>query len=357
MSPAKTILKLPPGVTRVKSKGKEYWYYRPNRKAAQQKKEKLFSIKLPGTPETGDFWEKLNELGLIEQQGTEEMNQPKFTRGTFAALIDEYQNDIEFQQLAAKTRKEYKRYHTIILQAWSDIKVFRIKPKHVLALRNKFSETPYKANYLIRTLSTMLSWSIQREYCNDNPCTNIKALKTEGGWDPWTWEHIHYFAEHAQPHIWHVVALCLYTGQRITDVLKMKWTDIRDDILLVKQEKTKKPLFIPIHPELKRIIANIPKISIFVLTNSRKIPWKTGWNAALQKQMDKPEMEPLKKDRLVTHGLRKSACVFLAECGCTDAEIQAITGHSKAMVEYYRKGVDQKKLAKKAILKFSRNSE
>ncbi len=169
--------------------------------------------------------------------------------------------------------------------------------------------------------------------------------------------YIHYFAEHAQPHIWHVVALCLYTGQRITDVLKMKWTDIRDDILLVKQEKTKKPLFIPIHPELKSIIADIPKVSIFVLTNSRRIPWKSGWNAALQKQMDKPEMKPLKKDRLVTHGLRKSACVFLAECGCTDAEIQAITGHSKAMVEYYRKGVDQKKLAKKAILKFSRNSE
>ncbi len=139
--------------------------------------------------------------------------------------------------------------------------------------------------------------------------------------------------------------------------LKMKWTDIRDDIILVKQEKTGKPLFIPIHQNLKAIIAAIPRHSIFILTNSRELPWKSGWNAALQKQMAKPEMEPLQKSRLVTHGLRKSACVFLAECGCTDSEIQAITGHSKSMVEYYRKGVNQRKLAKKAILKLSKDSE
>ena len=68
-------------------------------------------------------------------------------------------------------------------------------------------------------------------------------------------------------------------------------------------------------------------------------------------------MAPLREDRLVTHGLRKSVCYFLAECECTDAEIQAITGHSKGMVDHYRKGVNQVKLAKNAILKFSRKEK
>lgn len=346
-------MSLPKGVTPVKSKGKTYWYWRPNRKAAQQGKEKLISVRLPKGPDSQIFWEKLKELGLTHFETLHVVDKPKGKIDNFSELIKHYQSDIAFRQLAPKTQKEYKRYHKIFLDMWADIQVSKLKPKHVLALRNKFSDKPYKANYMLRTLSALMSWSVPRDYRNDNPCAHVKLLKTGDGWEPWTWDQILYFKEYAQPHIWHVVAICLYTGQRITDVLKVKWTDISEGMIRIQQEKTKKPLYIPIHDNLKPIIDGIPKMSIYILTNSRGVPWKSGWNAALQKQLAKPEMEPLQNERLTTHGLRKSACCFLAECDCTDAEIQAITGHSKAMVEHYRKRVNQKKLAKNAILKFS----
>ena len=54
----------------------------------------------------------------------------------------------------------------------------------------------------------------------------------------------------------------------------------------------------------------------------------------------------------VFHGLRKSAVVFLLEAGCTDAEVSAITGQSRQMVEHYAKQVNQKKLAAAAVLKW-----
>jgi integrase len=61
-------------------------------------------------------------------------------------------------------------------------------------------------------------------------------------------------------------------------------------------------------------------------------------------------MEPL--SGVVFHGLRKSAVVFLLEAGCTDAEVSAITGQSRQMVEHYGRKVSQEKLAAAAVLKW-----
>jgi len=48
----------------------------------------------------------------------------------------------------------------------------------------------------------------------------------------------------------------------------------------------------------------------------------------------------------------KSAVVFLLEAGCSDAEVSAVTGQSRPMVEHYARQVNQKKLAASAILKW-----
>jgi len=70
------------------------------------------------------------------------------------------------------------------------------------------------------------------------------------------------------------------------------------------------------------------------------------------KEMSRPSMKPLKDAGLVFHGLRKSAVVFLLEAGCTDAEVSAITGQSRQMIEHYARQVNQRKLAASAILKW-----
>jgi len=356
MSPTKTRMELPAGVTPVKARGRVYWYWRPNRKAAQNHREKLISVRIHGEPTDPAFWEELERIGALDPE--KEVASPfKVQKGTMAALVEAYQESAHFNNLADKTKHEYRRYHDVFVEMWRNVKVARIRPKHVLELQEANANTPFKANYMIKTLSALLAWGVPREYSDNNPCREVKALRTGDGWEPWSWDQINHFKAHAAPHIWAVAAFCLYTGQRISDVLNMKWTDIRNGMISVKQEKTGKPIFIPIHDDLQPVLDRLPRSSINILTNSRGVPWKSGWNAALRRQLDKPEMAPLREDRLVTHGLRKSACCFLAECECTDAEIQAITGHSKGMVDHYRKGVNQVKLAKKAILKFSRKEK
>jgi hypothetical protein len=60
----------------------------------------------------------------------------------------------------------------------------------------------------------------------------------------------------------------------------------------------------------------------------------------------------LRDGKRVFHGLRKSAVVFLLEAGCSDADVSAITGQSRRMVEHDARQVNQKKLAAAAVLKW-----
>jgi integrase len=50
------------------------------------------------------------------------------------------------------------------------------------------------------------------------------------------------------------------------------------------------------------------------------------------------------------HGLRKAACRRLAEAGCTEKQIAAISGHaSLSEVQRYTKAADQERLARAAM--------
>jgi len=341
----KPTVSLPRYVHAVKARGKIYYYYRPRRGRGG-----TFSQRLPDDPRSPAFWEAYNKLARSKAGGP--------LPGTFGALIADYQASPEFKGLAEATKRDYARYHAIIQSLWGDLRVDALKPADVLSLRDQFKRTPHKANYLVRALSTLLSWSVPRGYRSDNPCREVRLIKTTGGYEPWPWEAITRFQAEARPRIWHVVALLLYTGQRVSDVLNLKWSDVEDDIIVVRQSKTGQRLHIPIHRELKQILETIPRDSVYVLSNESGKPWASGFQTSFRKELAKLKHLPEFQDRrLVIHGLRVSAAVMLAEAGCTSHQIAAITGQSLHMVEHYTRAVQQKALSRAAILKWEQSSE
>ena len=151
----------------------------------------------------------------------------------------------------------------------------------------------------------------------------------------------------------HAAALAQYSGQRLSDVLKVKWGDINNGQISVRQGKTGKFVWMPVHRKLASILAVLPRDSIHVLTSSRGRPWTLdGFKASWSAELNRDAMKPLRDKRLVFHGLRKSAVVMLLEAGATDAEVSAITGQSRDMVEHYSRQVNQRRLAAAAILKW-----
>jgi len=98
--------------------------------------------------------------------------------------------------------------------------------------------------------------------------------------------------------------------------------DVRDGLIAVKQGKTGKELWIPVHRDLAKVLQEIPKRAVTILTNSRGKPWTAdGFHVTWRDELMRDELKELRERRLVFHGLRKSAVVTLLEAGATDAEV------------------------------------
>ncbi|WP_339083801.1 tyrosine-type recombinase/integrase [Hyphomicrobium sp. ghe19] len=339
--------KLPPHVVQVKNKvGRPYLYLMKFRGTPRAEK----AIRLPDDPKSSEFWAEYARAMQLPPAAKKS--------DTFEDLVGAWHASPEWRQLSEKTKIDWKRYSERIKASWGELQVRGIGPPNVLTLRDLYADTPASANNLIRCLSAMLAWSVPRGWRLDNPCREIKPLKGGSEYAPWPWEAIKEAEDRLREDLWQVAALALYTGQREDDVLSMLKTSIHANVISVRQEKTDKQLWIPIHRDLKPIIekalARSPKTSLTILTNTLGRPWtadgfRTSWGK------NKPPL--VKKRGLVFHGLRKSSVVMLLEAGCSDAEVSSITGQSREMVEHYAKQVNQARLAASAILKWENASE
>jgi integrase len=261
-------------------------------------------------------------------------------------------------ELSDNTRSQRERHLDKIEAAWGDLSVASLEARHVLQLRDNHAATPGEANNIARALSSLMSWSIPRGWRTYNPCTKIRMLRIGEGFAPWTWEEIEKFRAEARTDLWWAAAIALYSGQRQADVLGMLWSDIQDGLISVTQNKTGKKLWIPMHINLRAVLAEIPRVSVHVLTNTCGLPWTThGFKASWGTELNRKAFKEFRTRELVFHGLRKSAVVFLLEAGCTDAEVSAITGQSRGMVVHYARQVNQKKLAAAAVLKWQAAGE
>lgn len=328
--------KLPPHVRMVKNRvGRPYLYLQRGRGTSRAEKP----IRLPDDPASPEFWAeyaRLMQLPASEVSAT-----------SVGSLITAWQRSPEWLGMKPKTRTEWSRYCQRINDAWGDLAVKGIEPRHVLRLRDGYADRPAAANNMLRCLSSMLGWSVPRGWRPDNPCREIKPLRGGEGYAPWSWDVIKAAEAELRADLWWIVALALYTGQRQGDVLKMRWDAIQGNMITVRQEKTGKRLAIPLHKDLRAVLATIPQRAVTIATSTEGRPWtKDGFKATWNKH------RPAAIKGLVFHGLRKSAVVTLLECGCSDAEVAAITGQSREMVEHYAKQVNQGKLAAAAILKW-----
>ena len=337
------MIALPEHVFRVRAKGKDYFYFQPGRGTLNAAKR----VRLPDDPVSPEFWQVYEQLtGQVQPVA------PTPNAGTVDALIAAYKVSPEFHKRKPRTQDEYSRHMWTISKILGPLNVRTIRPKHVLQLRDSFADTPTKADHIVAMLSTLIGWGVPRDFADSNPCRDIGDLADSEGYPPWEWEDVEYASANLPSHLWHVAALALFTGQRQSDVLRMDWNAISGGEIAVKQDKTAKTLWIPLHSELRPVLETIPRLSTRILTNSRGLPWASGFKAAWQGAMNAPTFKQFRERRLVFHGLRKSAVCMLLESGCTDGEIAAITGQSREMIQHYSIMVNQRRLARSAILRW-----
>lgn len=327
---------LPSGVHAIKRRSnKVAYYWRPGRGTKKAGK----SVRLPDDPTSSEFWAELERL-----------RSPAKTIGTLPVMIDAYQASPHYMALASATRREYDRYMAVLKATFSTLDASAIEPRHIAGFRDELGDTPAKANAYVRAIAALYVWGRERGFASSNPADGIKKLKV-GEYDPWPQWAWDIAQKHFRAELRIACSLALYTGQRLGDVLNMKLGDIRENVVTVRQAKTGKTLQIPLHSELRPLVAECrERGAIYLVSRAKGEPFTVDqFHAAWTREMEKEPHGRIRRENVVFHGLRKSAAVKLAMAGCTAKEIAAVTGQSLVMVEHYTKAADQLTLATSAM--------
>ena len=145
-----------------------------------------------------------------------------------------------------------------------------------------------------------------------------------------------------------VYELCIGTGQRIGDIVKMRWNHIKDGTWDFTQGKTDKPLWIPFTDRLNAHLATVEKKGLTVITDDKGRPVRYEVVAKDMRNV-KAAMQHPDAMTYVTHGLRKNATIELYQAGNDDELVKAVTGHSGAeMLKKYGGQIRQRELAARA---------
>lgn len=269
--------------------------------------------------------------------------------GSFNALIVAYYGSPEFRGLAGSTQLKYRGILERFRAKHGEKRVAMIERKHIKAIIGAMHETPEAANDLLKRLKRLFSFALDDGMRTDDPTLRVRGYKNKGeGYHTWTegeiaaFETKHPIGSKARL----AFALMLYTGQRRSDAVVMGRQHVSGHRIKVRQQKTKEFLRIPIHPALKAVIAGTARDNMAFLVTSHGKPFTpAGFGNWFRDRCNEAGLP-----QCSAHGLRKAASRRLAEAGCSNQQIKAITGHkTDHEVSRYTAAANQARLADQAM--------
>lgn len=310
----------------VTTKGRTYYYYRRGGKS-------YGAIK-------GEFGSAEFLQNYHRKNGQFEGISPEVP-DSFGAICTRYLSSPEYKRLASNTQKQYRIYVDQLREVFGAYAMQSIRRRRVKEYRDAISETPGRANVSMRVMSAVYQWAIESDVVQVNPVSKIKPLPT-GDHKAWPESVLAEVLENAPPDLARFIAFALYTGQRKSDCIKARWDDVEDGGIKFTQQKTGAEIWVPIQPELEKVLRNTPKRGVMILTTQTGRAWTiSNIDDAFRRQ---------ETHGYVLHGLRKNAAILLVEAGCSTEEVKSWTGHkSDQMAAHYVKQARQRELAKNAL--------
>jgi integrase len=264
-------------------------------------------------------------------------------RGTFAAVIRAYMTSPKFDALARSTRVSYG--HLLSLAERPDtlgaLSVDVIRPALVQAFLDGFADRPAQQKCAQTALKAVERWAIVRDLLPYPITTGTEAPGGTGGHEPWTDEQVALAERSARPHLARIITLAANTGQRGSDLVKMRWSDIEEyegrPGINVVQKKTGLVIWVPFTQELMRTIVTWERRPTFIALKEDGLPFSRQQlsDQWLRERDTKAVLAPLREAGCVLHGLRATAVVRLRRAGATTGQIGSMVGMSENMVNRY----------------------
>lgn len=319
----------------TRAKGKTYAYFNTGRRVGG----KLVFVALPPFGSVGFYDSYAACMGARTKSA-----QVVFT---VADLCRAFELSEEFRRVSPGTQKTYGYTLARISDQLGKLAVFKVNRAHIREIVNHRIEGNGARNIFLKVVAILWKWARDRDYADATqfPTSGIAFFKM-GEYEPWPEELLQAALASEIPRVRLAVHLLYYTGQRIGDVMKLRWSDLRNGKFVLTQQKTGKVLHIPLHSALERELAATPRAGITIITGAHGRP--------LRQDAIRAELKAFAAElgvKVVPHGLRKSAVNSLLEAGCTVHQVMSITGQSAGVVEHYARRVDQMTLGEAAIYK------
>ncbi len=236
------------------------------------------------------------------------------------------------------------------------VPVDEIRPSLIQAFLDGLADRPGKQANAYTALKQLEKWALVRERIAGPIMLGCEVDGVQGGHAPWSDAQVALAERCALPALARVVTLAANTGQRSSDLIKMRWTDIeyigaRPGINVI-QRKTDRQLWVPFTRPLIAALETWERAPGFILLNPRGRPWRrSALSSAWKYHRNTTEaLAPLKAAGLVLHGLRATACVRLNQAGANSRQISDMVGMSERMVERYLRFSIQKDNAMAAVI-------
>ncbi len=256
-------------------------------------------------------------------------------QGAIRQIADLYAQSPEFLKLS-KRWQGAKHFYLRLLEAelgWLTIDDLNDRSVRgdFYELRDRYAERQDKADKLIDTLKGMLGWAYERNRLAYNHALGIPHLAPSGQRRSeiiWTEDNeAVVYSTFPRPLV-EAFRFALFSAARQADMCRLKWENYRDGWITYRQSKTGATVRLPVFalPPFQELIKSLSRSSEFMLTTATGHPMDVAHLGKSYRQAyAKSELKPL---GLRWHDLRGTASTRLAEAGCTDAEVAAITGHS-----------------------------
>lgn len=259
------------GIAKVRAKGRTYYYAWRG------------GPRLRGEPGTPEFVASYNEA--LEQLRTLDENRFRF-------IIADYKGSGEYKKLAESTRKQWGKWLDRIGKYFGDLRIAQFdRPERIRPVirrwRSQWAETPRTADYGMQVLSRVLAHAVEIGRIAGNPCEGIRRLYNNDRSDIiWTDADLAHIKKTCSAEIAQAVDLAAHTGLRLGDLLRLSWSHVGDDAIILTTGKSRhrREAIIPLYGALREVLARVPKRATSVLTSSKRRPWTAdGFGSSFNK--------------------------------------------------------------------------
>lgn len=274
------------------------------------------------------YWQPLGSHFAEAKRKWAELEVGTPAEGTVSAVLAHYKSH-GLTGCGERTRRDRRGHIERLDHVFGTMRVRDLQPHHIAYYLRKHAH-PIAANREVETLSAAFSDAIDLGLATTNPCRQVRR-NTEHKRERYiTDTEFRAVKRRADPAVAIGMDLAYLTGMRMGDVLALRWDQVEEEGLRMRQQKTGAKLLIEWTPDLRGVIEDArqlrPKVrGLYVLVTRWGGPYSTSgfgrmFRRALQRAVAHDETE-----HFTFHDIRAKTGTDAKEAGL---DSQALLGHA-----------------------------